>query len=50
MYNQIPILATLISGTNGLWDIDNLPTKLDALSTQIATKFGFTVDQAKTVN
>ena len=44
------ILATLISGTNGLWDIDTLPTKLDALSTQIATKFGFTVDQAKTVN
>lgn len=44
------MLATLTSGTNGLWDIDNLPTKLDALSTQIATKFGFTVDQAKTVN
>ena len=44
------MLATLISGTNGLWDIDNLSPKLDAISTQIATKFGFTVDQAKTVN
>lgn len=44
------MLATLTSGTNGLWDIDNLPTKLDALSNQIATKFGFTVNQAKTVN
>ena len=44
------MLATLTSGTNGLWDIDNLSPKLDAISTQIATKFGFTVDQAKTVN
>lgn len=44
------MLATLVSGPNGLWDIDNLSPKLDALSTQIATKFGFTVAQAATVN
>lgn len=44
------ILASLLSGPNGLWDIDNLSPKLDALSTQIATKFGFTVAQATTVN
>ena len=44
------MLEILTSGTNGFWDIDNLPTKLDALSTQIATRFGFTVEQAKTVN
>lgn len=44
------MLATLISGPNGLWDIDNLSPKLDAISAQIATKFGFTVAQAATVN
>jgi hypothetical protein len=44
------MLATLLSGQNGLWDIDNLSPKLDALSTQIATRFGFTVVQAITVN
>lgn len=44
------MLATLISGNNGFWDIDNLSPKLDAISTQIATKFGFTVAQAATVN
>lgn len=44
------MLATLTSGPNGLWDIDNLSPKLDALSTQIATRFGFTVAQASTVN
>lgn len=44
------MLASLTSGPNGLWDIDNLSPKLDAISLQIATKFGFTVDQAKTVN
>ncbi len=44
------MLATMISGNNGLWDIDNLSTKLNTLSTQIAVKFGFTVDQAATVN
>ena len=44
------MLANLVSGPNGLWDIDNLSPKLDALSAQIATKFGFTVAQAATVN
>lgn len=44
------MLATLVSGTTGLWDIDNLSPKLDAVSTQIATKFGFTVAQAAIVN
>lgn len=44
------MLATMLSGTNGLWAIDTLGPKLDALSTQIATKFGFTVAQAATVN
>lgn len=44
------MLATLVSGENGLWDIDTLSPKLDAIATQIATKFGFTVAQAATVN
>jgi hypothetical protein len=44
------MLASMLSGTNGLWAIDTLGAKLDALSTQIATKFGFTVSQAATVN
>lgn len=44
------ILADLTAGKNGLWDVDYLNTKLDMLSTQIATKFGFTVAQAATVN
>jgi hypothetical protein len=44
------MLASLTSGTNGLWAIDTLGAKLDAISTQIATKFGFTVAQAATVN
>ncbi|WP_338375115.1 DUF4856 domain-containing protein [uncultured Flavobacterium sp.] len=44
------MLNTLISGPNGLWDIDNISPKLDAISTQIATRFGFTVAQAATVN
>lgn len=44
------MLASMISGTNGLWAIDTLGAKLDAISTQIATKFGFTVAQAATVN
>jgi hypothetical protein len=44
------MLASLTSGTNGLWAIDTLGAKLDALSTQIATRFGFTVAQAATVN
>ncbi len=44
------MLATLVSGENGLWDIDTLSPKLDAVATQIASKFGFTVAQAATVN
>jgi hypothetical protein len=44
------MLATMVSGKNGLWDIDTLGAKLDALSLQIATKAGFTVTQAATVN
>ncbi|TDD96165.1 DUF4856 domain-containing protein [Flavobacterium cellulosilyticum] len=44
------MLASLTSGTNGLWAIDSLSPKLDAIALQIATKFGFTVAQAETVN
>ena len=44
------MLSTLVSGPNGFWDIDNISPKLDAISTQIATRFGFTVAQAATVN
>lgn len=44
------ILADLTAGKNGLWDVDYLDGKLDALSTQIAGKFGFTVAAAATVN
>ncbi|WP_140487172.1 DUF4856 domain-containing protein [Flavobacterium sp. GSA192] len=44
------MLASMLSGTNGLWAIDTLGAKLDTISTQIATKFGFTVAQAATVN
>ncbi len=44
------ILNTLTAGNNGLWDIDYLNEKLDVLSEKIATRFGFTVAQAATVN
>jgi hypothetical protein len=44
------MLATMVSGTNGFWDIDTLGAKLDSISLQIATRFGFTVAQAATVN
>lgn len=44
------MLASLVSGPNGLWDIDNLIPKLDAISAQIASRFGFSVEQAATVN
>ena len=44
------MLASLTSGPNGLWDIDNLSPKLDAISAQIASRFGFSVAQASTVN
>lgn len=44
------ILSTLTAGNNGLWDVDYLNGKIDVLSAQIATRFGFTVAQASTVN
>ena len=44
------MLASLTSGTNGLWAVDTLGAKLDTISTQIANKFGFTVTQAAVVN
>lgn len=44
------MLNSLTSGTNGLWDINTLSPKLDAISNQIATKFGFTVAQAAVAN
>jgi hypothetical protein len=39
------MLTKMVSGTNGLWDVDSLGPKLDSISVQIATKFGFTVTQ-----
>lgn len=44
------ILADLTAGTNGLYDVDYLNTKLEVLAEKIATKFGFTVAQASVVN
>lgn len=44
------MLASLTSGTNGLWAVDTLGAKLNTISEQIATRFGFTVTQAATVN
>jgi hypothetical protein len=40
------MLTKMVSGTNGLWDV-GLGTKLDSISVQIATKFGFTVTQTQ---
>ncbi len=40
------MLTDLTSGENGLWDIDHLDDILDELSAEIATEFGFTVEQA----
>ena len=40
------MLADLLKGTNGLYDVDYLNTALDAIATKIATRFGFTVEQA----
>lgn len=43
------LLADLMGdGTNGLWDVTT--TTLDALSTTIAAKFNFTVEQAASTN
>lgn len=44
------ILDELKGGTNGFWDVDHLNSKIDAIATTIATRFGFTVAQAETVN
>lgn len=44
------LLAELIAGTNGLWDVDYLNSHLDDMASDIATRFGFTVEQAETVN
>jgi hypothetical protein len=39
-------MLTKMVSENGLWDIDSLGPKLDSISVQIATKFGFTVTKA----
>ncbi|MEW5677334.1 DUF4856 domain-containing protein [Flavobacterium enshiense] len=44
------ILSELMGGTNGLYDVDYLNAHIDDLATEIATRFGFTVAQAQTVN
>lgn len=44
------LLNELTAGANGLWDIDYLNVHLDSVASTIATRFGFTVDQAQTVN
>jgi hypothetical protein len=44
------ILADLEAGTNGFWDVDYLNANIDAMANTIATRFGFTVAQAETVN
>ena len=44
------MFADLTAGTNGLWDVDYLNVKLDLIASQIASRFGFTVAQAQTVN
>lgn len=38
------MIDDIYGGTNGLWDVET--SVLDEVSTKIATKFGFTVDQA----
>lgn len=43
-------LADLMAGTNGLYDVDYLNANLDTIATSIATKFGFTVAEAETIN
>lgn len=40
------MLADLVKGTNGLYDLDYLNTALDTIAQKIATRFGFTVEQA----
>jgi hypothetical protein len=40
------ILADLLKGKNGFYDVDYLNTNLNSIAEKIATRFGFTVDQA----
>jgi hypothetical protein len=40
------MLADLVKGTNGFYDINYLNTALIPIATKIATRFGFTVEQA----
>ncbi len=40
------MLADLVKGTNGFYDINYLNTALIPIATNIATRFGFTVEQA----
>ena len=40
------MLSDLTKGNNGLYDVDYLSTALDAIASKIATRFGFTVEQA----
>ena len=40
------MLADLVKGTNGLYDVDYLNTALDTIAQKIGTRFGFTVAQA----
>ncbi len=44
------VLADLMAGTNGLYDVDYLDANLDDMAETIANKFGFTVAQAEAVN
>ncbi len=44
------ILTELTAGKNGFYDVDYLNVKLDGLAQKIASKFGFTVEQASLVN
>lgn len=44
------ILKELTAGKNGFYDVDYLNVKLDGLAQKIASKFGFTVEQASLVN
>jgi len=41
------MLADLVKGTNGFYDVDYLNTEVDTIAAKIAARFGFTVDQAK---
>jgi hypothetical protein len=40
------MLADLMKGKNGLYDVNYLNSALDAIATKIASRFGFTVAQA----